>query len=146
MMILMDSNILTRAAQPGHPLHQGALDAVGVLKTRGDEPCIVSQNLYEFWAVATRPLSVNGLAMTIPEAQAELARIKSFFRFFADTPAVYLAWETLVARHAVAGKNSHDARLVAAMNVHGITHLLTFNGDDFKRFTSITIVAPSEVK
>jgi hypothetical protein len=28
MSILLDTNILTRAAQPGHPMHQPAVDAV----------------------------------------------------------------------------------------------------------------------
>jgi predicted nucleic acid-binding protein len=30
-------------------------------------------------------------------------------------------------------------RLVAAMVVHGITQLLTFNKQDFQRFTNITV-------
>jgi predicted nucleic acid-binding protein len=30
-------------------------------------------------------------------------------------------------------------------NVHGITHLLTFDKDDFKRFPGITALAPSDV-
>ena len=39
----------------------------------------------------------------------------------------------------------HDARLVAAMIVHGIPNLLTFNLPDFKRFTEITVISPEEV-
>jgi hypothetical protein len=29
--------------------------------------------------------------------------------------------------------------------VHGITHLLTFNKQDFQRFTSMTALTPAEV-
>lgn len=47
--------------------------------------------------------------------------------------------------HAVSGKNAHDARLVAAMLAHGLTHLLTFNDADFQRFTGITTVTPAAV-
>ncbi|MEK7832647.1 MAG: hypothetical protein AAB401_16260 [Acidobacteriota bacterium] len=43
------------------------------------------------------------------------------------------------------GKPAHDARIVAAMKVHGIAHLLTFNVGDFKRFPNITVVSPDEV-
>ena len=45
----------------------------------------------------------------------------------------------------VIGKNAHDARLVAAMRVHGVTHLLTFNDQDFARYTGITVLTPAAV-
>jgi predicted nucleic acid-binding protein len=35
--------------------------------------------------------------------------------------------------------------LFAAMQVHGISHLLTFNTGDFKRYPGITMVAPDEI-
>jgi predicted nucleic acid-binding protein len=126
-------------------MHAEAVDAVSTLRTGGDELCIVPQNLIEFWAVATRPLNVNGLEMTIARAQVELVRIKSFFRYFPDTPSVYDEWERLVTNRAVSGKNTYDARIAAAMIVHGITHLLTFNGSDFKRYPEITVISPSEM-
>ncbi|HYJ86927.1 MAG TPA: hypothetical protein VEW46_12770 [Pyrinomonadaceae bacterium] len=55
-------------------------------------------------------------------------------------------WEKLVARNEVSGKNTYDARLVAAMSVHGITTLLTFNGADFKRFQGISVISPADVR
>jgi predicted nucleic acid-binding protein len=36
----------------------------------------------------------------------------------------------------------HDARIVATMKAHGIKNLLTFNSDDFKRYTEITVHHP----
>lgn len=44
---------------------------------------------------------------------------------------------------AVSGKNVHDAKLVAAMNVNGISHVLTFNEADFRRYAGIVIVRPT---
>ena len=38
---------------------------------------------------------------------------------------------------------SHDARLVALMKVHGITHVLTLNPIDFARYAEITAITPS---
>ena len=60
-----------------------------------------------------------------------------------DLDAVYMEWRNLVTSHGVSGKKSHDARLVAAMKVHGVSHLLTFNTDDFKRFPGIVTINPS---
>jgi predicted nucleic acid-binding protein len=71
--------------------------------------------------------------------------IKGTFVLLDETPAFLVEWERLAALHAVVGKNVHDARLVAAMVVHGITHLLTFNAQDFQRFTNITVLTPMDV-
>lgn len=45
----------------------------------------------------------------------------------------------------VYGKQVHDARLVAVMLNYNIKHLLTFNTDHFKRFTTITAVNPTDL-
>ena len=55
MSTLLDTNILTRCAQPTHPMCQPATDALTLLRQQGDELCLVPQNFYEFWVVATRP-------------------------------------------------------------------------------------------
>jgi hypothetical protein len=47
--------------------------------------------------------------------------------------------------HKVIGLNVHDARLVAAMLVHGVTHILTANVKDFVRYTSVTAISPDQI-
>jgi predicted nucleic acid-binding protein len=101
--------------------------------------------LYEFWVVATRPVAGNGLGLSAAEASAELARLRALFPLLLDTPAIFAEWERLVNVHQVLGKNAHDARLVAAMVVHGLTHILTFNTADFSRFPGITVIDPATV-
>jgi predicted nucleic acid-binding protein len=145
MLILVDANILIYSTDPASPFHPDSVRATNELRRRGDMPCIVPQSLYEFWVVATRPIDKRGLGLTPSQAQAELVTIKRFFPFMADTPAIYQEWERLIALHSVSGKNGHDTRYVAAMIVHGITHLLTDNKNDFKRFTTITVFSPSEI-
>lgn len=145
MNTLLDTNILTRAAQPGHPMHAAAVDAVDALRRRGDHPFLVPQNLYEFWVVVTRPIAHNGLGFTPSQARTEIDQLKKLFTLLAETPSIFPTWEHLVTRFAVSGKSAHDARLVAAMQVHGIAQLLTFNIADFQRFTSIIVLDPSVV-
>lgn len=116
-----------------------------MLKARGDSVCIVPQVLYEFWTVATRPPGANGLGLTTVEARHELHRLKRLFSILPETPAILPAWEELVSMHDVKGKNTYDARLVASMKVHHITHILTFNGADFARYPGITVLAPELV-
>jgi hypothetical protein len=83
--------------------------------------------------------------MTPAQAHAEIISIRRVFPLFNDTSQILTEWQRLVTQYAVSGRNGHDARYVAAMNVHSITHLLTVNKDDFKRFSSITVLSPSEV-
>ena len=44
------------------------------------------------------------------------------------------------------GVQVHDARLVAAMKIHGINHILTLNVGDFKRYQTegIKAVTPQD--
>jgi predicted nucleic acid-binding protein len=54
---------------------------------------------------------------------------------------VYTEWRRLVVSFEVSGMQVHDARIVAAMIVHGVTHILTFNTADFVRYSTRGIVA-----
>jgi predicted nucleic acid-binding protein len=142
MNVLIDTNVLGRMAEPAHPQHRLAITSTDRLDQQGDQLCIVPQVLYEFWVVATRPTADNGLGLSIPETTAELARMKTLFLFLSDSAAIYPEWERLVTGNQVSGKSAHDARLVAAMAVHGLTHLLTFNTGHFARYHGIMVLDP----
>jgi predicted nucleic acid-binding protein len=126
-------------------MHSQAVGALNALFENDDEVCITTQNLVEFWNVCTRPLERNGLGMTVAQTDAELTRLEGIFTVVSDFSAIYTEWRRLVRVHEVMGIQVHDTRLVAAMLVHGITHLLTFNTGDFKRFSEITVVHPSDI-
>jgi predicted nucleic acid-binding protein len=145
MTFLLDTNILTRAAQPHHPMHQPAVDAVAMLRQTEEDLCLVPQNLYEFWVVATRPAGENGLGLPIARAQSDLAQLKALYRILNDTPDILPEWERLILQHEAIGKNGHDARLVAAMIIHGIDRLLTFNVADFRRYREIVSLSPETI-
>jgi predicted nucleic acid-binding protein len=119
--------------------------AFETLIARGRELHIVPQNLFELWVVATRPASQNGLGLSTTEAAAELMRLKSMFPLLPDPPAIYPVWESLVFQYRVAGKPAHDARLVAAMLVHGLTTILTFDRTGFSRYAGIEVLHPADV-
>jgi len=145
MDCLTDTNIILRLAQPAHPMHSVALAAVKKLLSDGHNLCLIPQNLIEFWNVATRPANKNGLGRTTSQTESDVQAIESNFTVLPDSSAIYPEWRRLVVAHSVLGKQVHDARRVAAMNVDQITDLLTFNGDDFKRFPNITIIDPATV-
>jgi predicted nucleic acid-binding protein len=145
MKILIDTNIVLRMADAGHAMHDQALAAIDWLDSQGHECVIVPQVLYEYWAVATRPLANNGLGMSPTETDLALSQWTTVFRLLLDERGIFDHWRTLVTTHDVKGKNAHDARLVAATQRHGLTHLLSFNKPDFTRFAQIQVFTPAEV-
>ena len=60
MNTLLDTNLPSRIAQPQHAMHRLAVDAVATLRAQGEQLCLVPQNFYEFWVVATRPVAQRG--------------------------------------------------------------------------------------
>ncbi len=146
MAYLVDTNVLLCSADPQHPMYSAAVNAVSRLQSQEEALCIVPQNLIEFWNVYTRPAQKNGLGHSSSEAQQQIERLKVFFSMLLDTDSIYDQWEQLVVAYQVKGVNVHDARLVAAMLVHGLTHILTFNTKDFSRYkTEIIPIHPDSV-
>jgi len=146
MSFLIDTNILLRTAGPNHPMYADAVNAANILLEGEGEVCIISQILIEFWNVYTRPAASNGLGHTPDEATAEVNRLKGIFLLLPDTQAIHSEWERLVLTYQVRGAKVHDARLVAAMLAHGLTHILTFNNRDFARYAEVTAVHPQELR
>ena len=119
--------------------------AVESLLARGADVFITAQNLIEFWAVATRPLAVNGFGWGPQDAALQVEQLLDLFQLLEETPAVFPNWLSLVTSHAIIGKRVHDARLVAVMQAHGITNLLTFDTDDFKSYPGIILIHPTSL-
>ncbi len=143
--MLIDSNVIIRTLQPRSPQLAQARDALRILRDRDEPLALAEQNLVEIWTVATRPQSQNGLGYSIEQAAAELTRLKAFFIILSASEKIYPFWESLVIQFRVAGKQAHDARLVAAMKVHGLRSILTFDTSDFKRFPGIEVIHPADV-
>jgi predicted nucleic acid-binding protein len=139
MATLVDTNVLLRRLDPDSDQHNAAIDSVDRLLA-GDEPThICPQNIAELWNVMTRPRANNGLGLTVESAAGEVDKLERIFSLLPDRPEIYQTWKHLVRQHRVVGSKVHDARLVAAMQVHGIERLLTFNADDFVRFPIVVV-------
>ena len=153
MAYLVDTNILLRRQDAQHAQFQAADGAVIRLQDQNERLCVARQNLIEFRNVASRPLDKNGLGLRPAAADSELDEAEREFDVLAEDNLVYVVWRQLIAAKGVSGKQVHDTRLVASMLVYGITHLLTFNGADFRRFevlpaslgAGIIVVSPADV-
>jgi predicted nucleic acid-binding protein len=141
---LADTNILLRVSQRQDPNYDIIRTALRSLREAGAGLCFTSQNLAEFWNVCTRPAAQNGYGLSIAETDRRAALIEASFTLLPDSEQVHAEWRRLVVVHSVVGVQVHDARLVAAMHVHSITHLLTLDEHDFLRYPGITVVHPQK--
>ena len=144
-MILVDSNLALRLIETDHPHHVAASFALARYGGLGVELAIAPQSFYEIYVVMTRPTDVGGFGFSSEQAFKAINRIEGFFTLVAETRNIFAIWRSLVKRYAVIGKRAHDVRLVAMMMDHGINEIVTFNDADFKQFTEIKTINPTDL-
>lgn len=89
MAYLVDTNLLLRGAEVGHPMNAVAVDSIRTLLEQGEVVYTTAQNLYELWVVATRPLERNGLGLSAVQAEVEIARLEQHFPSLPESQSVY---------------------------------------------------------
>lgn len=148
MTTLVDSSCLVRLSDPNDPREPATEAALKRLKATGDTPSVAPQNSVEFRSVATRPQAVNGLGLTLAQADTELDRFGILFPLLPED-GFYPVWRDLCRRANVSGKQVHDTRLVAVCVVAGVGTILTWNPTDFTRFMplvpGLAVLTPADV-
>jgi predicted nucleic acid-binding protein len=142
---LIDTNVLLRWVKPDDRDYAVVVSAIDAMIQRGAVLCYTSQNVAEFWNTCTRPLDRNGYALSAQEADRRARSFEEKLRLLADSLAVHQEWRRLIVTYDVSGAQVHDARLVAAMRVHGVKRILTFNEKDFARYHDIEAVHPQAI-
>lgn len=146
MAYLYDSNILLRLVHRHHPDHTLVRDAVRKLHQRSEQSYYTTQNLAEFWNVSTRPPTARGgLGLSVADTDHAARVLERIVTLLPENPAIHIEWRRLLVAHSIQGVQVHDARLVAAMTVYGVTHILTLNEQDFTRYPSIIAVHPRNI-
>ncbi len=145
MTYLADTNVLLRFLLRNDPTYLTVRRAVSLLKSRREALVTTPQNIAEFWNVCTRPATARGgLGLSIEATDGRVRLLERHFRVLPDMPAIYPQWRTLVLAHNVSGVQVHDARMVAAMLIHGVTRLLSFNVREFSRYQTVTAITPDD--
>jgi predicted nucleic acid-binding protein len=146
MPYLFDTNVFLRLASQNDPQRSTVLGALQNLRARNEVLCYTPQVLSEFWNVCTRPAtSRGGLGLSLSQTERKARVIERYFRLLPDSLATFQEWRRLIVAHSVMGLQVHDAKLAASVLTFGVTHLLTFNTDDFQRYTGFTTVNPANM-
>lgn len=139
--IFIDTNILVYANLAHSPFHHQAVARLREFENNGLDLYVSRQVLREYLAVMTRTgllteeIPVSSLIQDVRGFEASLIVLD-------DGPMVTAKLLETIKQNSVAGKQIHDANIVATMLVHEIPALLTHNTADFKRYQTIIRVIP----
>lgn len=131
---LLDTNILLTATDEGRAGHDRAIKVVNEWPALGTILYTSGQIIREYITVATRPVSQNGLGMAMTHALANAHAFRQRMRLLAEDAKVANRLVVLLEEIKCAGKQVHDANVVATMLVNGIGTLITLNTEDFSRY------------
>jgi len=131
---VLDTNVLLAATDQARERHMQALAALNVWPASGLVLYTSGQIMREYLAVATRPVDRNGLGMGRRDAIANVRALRARLNLLAEDIKVSDRLLQLLETVECAGKQVHDANVVATMLVHGIDTLVTMNVGDFARF------------
>jgi predicted nucleic acid-binding protein len=147
MRVLVDTGVLLRAFDRSDPEQQRLIfRALRRFWSDNDELVTTAQNIAEFWNVSTRPASARGgygLPVSVVERRVQV--IERFGTVLPFPAGAYQEWRRLVVAYQITGVAVHDARIVATMRDANITHILTMNTADFRRYPGLTVLTPQNV-
>jgi predicted nucleic acid-binding protein len=149
MACLLDTGILLRLVDTQDRLHDVVRQAVESLAVHQEELFTSTQNIAEFWNVATRPVADNGLGLPVATVANLLEQvIEPTCALLVEPVALYGELKRLGVKYEFRGKQVHDARLVALMLCWKVEKVLTLNERDFRRYEpeGITLITPESMK
>jgi len=137
----VDTNVLLRSIQADIPLHIEALALTARARQDGYELWVSRQVIREYIVQVTRP-GVLTIPFDAEQVAAKVQFIRSAFQIADDTEAVTDKLVELIREYPTAGKQIHDANIIATMLVYGIDTLITQKVRDMQRFSSKTRLVP----
>ncbi|WNZ26286.1 type II toxin-antitoxin system VapC family toxin [Leptolyngbya sp. NK1-12] len=139
--IFIDTNVLVYANILAYPLHTVAAEFLQSLIDAEVELWLSRQVLREFIAAVTRP-QTYGSPQPITVVIERVRTFQTQFRVAEDNVQVTDQLLNLLQQFPTAGRQVHDANIVATMLTAGVERLLTHNVGDFDRFSGLITVIP----
>jgi len=94
----------------------------------------------EYVAVTTRPVGVNGFGLSGEDAVANVEQFLDDMDLLSEDAVSTRGLLDLVVRDAAAGKQVHDANVVAVALAHRASAIVTDNSRHFTRFAGLIAV------
>ncbi|MDX1962057.1 MAG: type II toxin-antitoxin system VapC family toxin [Pirellulales bacterium] len=134
--IFIDTNILVFATIPGSPFHRPAIQALHGIAQSGSVGWISRQVIREYLVQLTRP-GILPIPLSLTDLPGQINALQRIYQVANETPQVTLELLGFIQNGLAAGKQIHDANIVATCIAYKIPRLLTHNMADFKRYSSV---------
>jgi predicted nucleic acid-binding protein len=132
--VMLDSNVLLAATDVDRAEHRDAMRILDHWPRSGTALYVSGQVIREYLSVATRPMEANGIGLSAAVAVRNVRAFRERLTLVHDSGNVIDRLLSLLSDVDCAGKQIHDANVVATMLAHGITTVVTANLKDFVRF------------
>jgi predicted nucleic acid-binding protein len=141
--LFVDTNILVFSTNELSEWCQPAQKILHEARQLGIDLTISSQILREYLAAATR-INITGKALPLTKILENIRVFRNEFTVIDDSSFVLDTLIDILKTVVAAGKQVHDANIVATMQAHQVHHLLTHNTADFERFSDFITTLPLE--
>ncbi|HEY6328840.1 MAG TPA: PIN domain-containing protein [Blastocatellia bacterium] len=139
--VFVDTNILVYSKLALSPFHSAAVDRLKELDSLQAEVWVSRQVFREYVAVMSRPGVVAG-AIPMTSLTADIRSFAARFEVANEDGLTTDRWLTLLDGIPSAGKQVHDANIVATMLTNNVHFILTHNVADFVRFSGLVTIIP----
>ncbi|MFT4009102.1 MAG: PIN domain-containing protein [Nocardioidaceae bacterium] len=135
--MVVDTNVLLAATDRSRAAHAAA---TAFLNDDERRLALTPQVVREYLAVATRPVEANGLGLAGAGAVANVRQLLDDMDLLSEGAVTTGGLMDLIGDHAVAGKQVHDANVVAVALAHRASAIVTDNVRHFARFDQLIAI------
>lgn len=136
-LVVVDTNVLLAATDTSRAAHAAAAEFFN------EDPrrlAISPQIVREYLAVATRAVEVNGLGMTLDDAATNVEQFLDDMQLLSEDGGTTRRLVELVTHGFAAGKQVHDANVVAVALAHRAGAIVTGDTRHFLRFADLIAI------
>lgn len=136
-LVVVDTNVLLAATDRSRDSHSAATQLISEDERR---LALTPQIVREYLAVATRPMEVNGFGLAGEDAVANVEQFLDDMELLSEDAGTTRLLLELIGQASAAGKQVHDANVVAVALAHGAASIITENARHFARFAELITI------
>lgn len=133
-LVVVDTNVLLAATDRSRAAHEAA---TGFLNEDVRRLALSPQIVREYLAVTTRPVEANGFGLPGEDAVANVEQFLDDMELLPEDVSTNRRLMDLIADRAAAGRQIHDAHVVAVALAHQASVIVTDNTRHFSRFADL---------
>jgi predicted nucleic acid-binding protein len=133
-LVVVDTNVLLAATDRSRSAHEAA---TRFLNEDVRRLALTPQIVREYLAVTTRPVEVNGLGLPGEDAVVNVKQFLDDMELVPENVSTTRRLMDLVGERSAAGKQVHDANVVAVALAHRASVIVTDNTRHFSRFADL---------